>query len=431
LSTGEFTTAEYPGPDGPRSLADELLILRPRELLLPEQAGDPATLLGEGDLQGRLTTVDGWAFDLEPARRALVEQLRTHSLDGYGLEGHPAAIRAAGALVHYLRDTQKTHLAHVREIAFRTAADCLLVDPTTMRNLEVVESCAGTRSGSLLDELDRTVTPMGGRMLRAWLLRPLLSLERIHDRLDAVEELAYRSTERAKLRDAFKIVHDIERLVGRAAMGTAGPRDLVSLRQSLTAIPRVQGLLGELQAPLVRSLVAELDDLTDVREALDAALVEEPPALARDGGAIRDGVDAELDELRTISRSGKQRIAEMEDGERARTGIGSLKIRYNRVFGYYIEISKSNLASVPADYRRKQTIAGGERFITRPSRTTRRRCSAPTRRSSSASWRSSRPCGPAWGKRRRASRTPPGRWPPSTCSARSPTRRRPSTTPSR
>ena len=205
---------------------------------------------------------------------------------------------------------------------------------------------------------------MGGRLIRAWLLRPLVALERIQDRLDAVEEFAFRSTERAKLRDTLKNVHDIERLVARAALGTAGPRDLVALRHSIAIVPRVRLLLSELQAPLVRSLTAELDDLADLRDELERTLADEPPVLARDGGAVRDGVDRELDELRTISRSGKQHIAAMEDAERARTGISSLKIRYNRVFGYYIEVSKSNLGSVPPDYHRKQTIAGGERFIT-------------------------------------------------------------------
>jgi DNA mismatch repair protein MutS len=364
LSTGEFTTAEYPGPDGRRALGDELLILRPRELLLPDGGADAAALLGDVPLEARVTFVDGWRFELEAARRTLTEQLGTHSLDGFGLEDRPAAVRAAGALVHALRETQKADLAHVREIAFRTGADCLVVDPTTMRNLEVLDSSAGTRAGSLLHEIDRTVTPMGGRMLRAWLVRPLLSLERIQDRLDAVEDFAFRATDRGKVRETFKSIHDVERLVGRAALGTAGPRDLVSLRQSIAAVPRVRMLLDEMQAPLVRSLLAELDDLADIRDALDRTLVDEPPALARDGGAIRDGIDPELDDLRAISRSGKQRIAEMEQAERTRTGIGSLKIRYNRVFGYYIEVSKSNLASVPDDYQRKQTIAGGERFVT-------------------------------------------------------------------
>jgi DNA mismatch repair protein MutS len=364
LSTGEFTTTEYMGHDGRQALADELVVLRPREIVAPVGFDDVLALMEEVRATARVTPVETWTFEFESARRTLLQQLATHSLQGFGLEEHPAAVCAAGALVQYLRDTQKADLAHVREISFRTGADCLLIDPTTLRNLEVVEAADGSRNGSLLHELDRTMTPMGGRLLRAWLLRPLTALERIQDRLDAVEEFAFRSTERAKIRETFKTVHDLERLVARAALGTAGPRDLVSLRQSIAAVPRVKMLLDELQAPLVKSLVAELDDLADLRDELDRTLLDEPPAIARDGGMIRDGVDPELDDLRGISRSGKQRIAEMEEAERARTGISSLKIRYNRVFGYYIEVSKSNLGNVPADYHRKQTIAGGERFIT-------------------------------------------------------------------
>ena len=364
LSTGEFTAAEYRGSEGRQALADELVVLKPREIVTPAGFEEVPALIGELRLTTRLTPVDGWMFEAESARRSLLEQLRVQSLHGFGLEGKTAACCAAGALVQYLRDTQKVDLAHVREVSFRTGADCLLVDPTTLRNLEVIEATGGGRSGSVLDEIDRTITPMGGRLMRAWLLRPLIAIERIQDRLDAVEELAFRSTERAKLRETLKGVHDLERLVARAALGTAGPRDLVSLRQSILSVPRVRMLLQDLQAPLIRSLLAELDDLTDLRAELEATLLDEPPAVARDGGIIRDGVDPELDDLRRISRSGKQCIAQMEEAERARTGIGSLKIRYNRVFGYYIEVSKSNLASVPAEYHRKQTIAGGERFIT-------------------------------------------------------------------
>jgi DNA mismatch repair protein MutS len=176
--------------------------------------------------------------------------------------------------------------------------------------------------------------------------------------------VAFRTTERGKFRDTVKAVQDLDRLVARAALGTAGPRDFLGLKQSMAIIPRVRTVLGDLHAPLVCSLVSELDDLVDVRDAIDSTILEDAPALARDGGVIRDGVDTELDELRAISRSGKQVIAEMETRERARTGISSLKVRYNRVFGYYIEISKSNLGAVPPDYHRKQTIAGGERFIT-------------------------------------------------------------------
>src|SRR6185436_16654508 len=222
----------------------------------------------------------------------------------------------------------------------------------------------GGRDGSLLAELDKTMTSIGSRLLRSWLLRPLVSIEPIRDRLDAVEELAFRATERARFRDTVKAVQDLERLLARAALGIAGPRDLVGLRQSLAVLPRVRLVLSELHAPLVTSLLAEIDDLVDVRDEIERTLIDEPPALSREGGFTRDGRDPEIDDLRRISRSGKQVIAEMEEAERARTGIASLKVRYNRVFGYYIEISKSNLHAVPPDYHRKQTIAGGERFIT-------------------------------------------------------------------
>ena len=371
LSTGEFTTAEYSGADGMQALADELAVLKPREILVPGFPGADGPASEVSDLWRALapadlpvTPVDPWVFEHEAARRALLAQLRAGGLEGFGLDGHPFAVSAAGALVHHLRATQKVDLAHVRAVSFRQRADALLIDRTTLRHLEVLEGADGRREGSLLDEIDRTMTSIGSRLLRAWLLRPLLSLDAIRDRLDAVEELAYLTTDRGKFRSAINAVQDLERLVAKAALGHAGPRDLVGLKQSLSIIPRARDLLSSLQAPLIRSLVAELDDLPDVRDRIDAVLVEDPPALARDGGFTRDGVDADLDELKTISRSGKQLIAAMEERERARTGIASLKVRYNRVFGYYIEISKSNLHAVPPDYHRKQTIAGGERFIT-------------------------------------------------------------------
>ena len=346
LSTGEFTTAEYHGDEGLQALADEIATIRPREIVLPSDSGITEKLPDITRLQLPVTIASGWSFEPEAARRALLDQLRTNALDGFGLQGRAAAIQAAGGLIAYLRDTQKADLAHVRAVTYKTSAECLLIDAVTLKHLEVVAGSEGGPQGSLLNEIDRTVTSMGSRLLRSWLLKPLCSLERIRDRLDAVEELAFRATDRGRFREVLKTVHDIERLVGRVALGTAGPRDLVSLRMSIAAIPRLRMLLSgpdnvraaeadgtQVQAPLLRSLLAELDDLADVRDLIERTLTDEPGAFARDGGFTRDGIDAELDELKSISRNTRQVIAEIEERERARTGIGSLKLRFNRVFG--------------------------------------------------------------------------------------------------
>ena len=362
MSTGEFSTSEYEGDTGRQALRDDVAMLRPREVLLSSEE-DLRPLLPDSPAPA-VTAVEAWTFDEHRAREALAEQFSTAGLDGFGLQERPAAVASAGAVVHYLRDTQKAQLRHVRSIAFRHTADAMIIDPPTMKHLEVVVSSEGERQGSLLAEIDHTVTVMGSRLLRTWLLRPLCRLDEVHDRLDAVEGLAFRSTERGKLRDAFKSVHDLERLVARAAMGRAGPRDLLGLQRSLATIPRLRAQLAELEPPLLQSVYAQLDEVPEIRDAIEATLVAEPPTLAREGGAIRDGVDPELDELRGVSRGGKEQIAAMEAAERERTGVASLKIRFNRVFGYYIEVSKANLHAVPDDYHRKQTIAGGERFIT-------------------------------------------------------------------
>jgi DNA mismatch repair protein MutS len=362
VSTGEFAAAEFDGAEAAGALAAELSLIRPKELLAADDADVDALTTSVPDC--RLTRVDGWTLDPARARDALCRQLQTASLEGFGLETARAATSAAGALVQYLQDTQRTDIAHVRDISLRVAADALIVDPVTLRHLHVVEGADGGRAGSLLERLDRTRTAMGGRLLRHWLVRPLVTLARIQDRLDAVEDLAFRSIDRAKVREMLGGVHDLERLMARISLATASPRDLVALAQSLALVPRVAAALRECQAPLIGSLAAELDPLADVRDAILTTLVDEPPAVARDGGVIRDGVDPGLDALRTTSRGGKAAIAAMEEVERTRTGVSSLKIRYNRVFGYYIEISKSNLGSVPADYIRKQTVAGGERYLT-------------------------------------------------------------------
>jgi DNA mismatch repair protein MutS len=364
VSTGEFDVAEYAGPEGLASLRAEIAVLRPREIVVAAGYDLRSVVPEIKQLSIAITEIEGWHFELDAARQTLVDQLRVSGLEGFGLERHQPAVCAGGALVQHLRETQKADLAHVRTVRLRQAADGLLIDPITLKHLEIVESIDGARAGSLLDEIDRTVTPMGCRLLRTWLLRPLTALEAIRDRLDAVEELAVRTTDRGKLRETFKSIQDLERLIARIALSTAGPRDLLALGRSLGAVPRLAMVLGDCHAPLVRSLAGELDDLADVRQWVEEAIQDDPPALARDGGFVRDGLDTEIDGLRHISRSGKQVIAEMEDGERARTGINSLKVRFNRVFGYYIEISKSNLHAVPSDYIRKQTIAGGERYIT-------------------------------------------------------------------
>src|SRR4051794_7492539 len=299
VSTGEFTATEYAGADGQQAFADELMVLRPREVIVSgDRSTDAASAAAAAaaawpqvaDAGLPMTAVDAWAFDHEAARRALLDQLRVGGLEGFGLDRKPAAVAAAGALVHYLRSTQKADLAHVRAIAYRQRADALLIDPTTLRHLEIVEGSEGGRENSLLDELDRTITSMGSRLLRSWLLRPLLSLDAIRDRLDGVEDLAFRTTERGKFRDAVKGVQDLERLVAKAAMGTAGPRDLAGLKQSISLIPRLRSLLTDFEAPLARSLASDLDALSDVRNLIESARVDDPPVLARDGGFTRDGL---------------------------------------------------------------------------------------------------------------------------------------------
>ncbi len=364
VSTGEFSTAEYTGDGSKEAIADEIELLRPRELVLSADLTLSESLPGVAIANIPTTVLDPWVFGHDRARKALADQLQTISLEGFGLTQHPAATMAAGALVQYLQDTQKADLTHIRRIAFRARADHVLIDPVTFKHLEIIVGNDGDRQGSLLDEIDHTVTAMGGRLLRAWLQRPLHTTEPIHNRLDAVEEFAFRTIERTKLQEKLQSVHDLERLVARIALRTAGPRDLVSLKQSIATIPLVRELLKEFQAPLISSLLGKLDDVEDVRDAIAETLVDDPPVLVRDGGCIRNGVDAEIDELRSISQNAKHRIAAMESAERRRTGIASLKVRYNRVFGYYIEVSKSNLHAVPDDYHRKQTISSGERFIT-------------------------------------------------------------------
>ena len=366
-TTGEFAVAEWDGPARFERLRDELGLTRPRELLLRLHASLPEWLLDPEQPEGQIprAPVEERSFEPERARRELLAHFGVATLEAFGCEALPRATAAAGAALRYLRETQKRDLTHVTTLLTRGSADVLAIDALTRRNLELVESLAdGERRGTLLDVLDHTKTAMGGRALREWIVRPLVELERIQDRLDAVEELAFQALERGRLRDALARVQDLDRILGRVTLGTAGPRDLVALATSLQALPKAGEALAECLAPLVRLQLKELDPPLDVASEIERTLVPDPPGLLREGGFVRDGVDPELDELRSTSRGGRETIAAIEERERARTGIGSLKVRFNRVFGYYIEISRSNLGLVPPDYVRKQTIAGGERFIT-------------------------------------------------------------------
>ena len=366
-TTGEFFAADWSGPGRFDRLRDEIGATRPREILVRGDAELPEWLMDPAQPEGAIckAPVEDRSFEQERARRELLAHFGVVSLEAFGCEGLPRATAAAGAALRYIRETQKRDLTHVTSLTTRGAGDLLIIDSVTRRNLELTESMAdGSRRGTLLDVLDHTRTPMGTRLLRERILRPLVELERIQDRLDAVEELAFRALDRGRLRETLGGVQDLDRILGRVTLGTAGPRDLVALASSLRALPGAAEALAECLAPLVRRLVKDLDPPLDLAEDVERTLVDEPPALLREGGVIRDGVDPELDELRSTSRGGRATIAGIEERERERTGISNLKVRFNRVFGYYIEVSKTNLGLVPDDYIRKQTIANGERYIT-------------------------------------------------------------------
>jgi DNA mismatch repair protein MutS len=366
-TTGEFEVAQWEGASSWDRLRDDFGATRPRELLVPSAAVLPPWLTDAGSSEGAIprTEMDASAFDPHAGRRELLSHFGVLTLEAFGCDAQPAAIAAGAAALRYVRDTQKRDLAHVTSLRTRAAEDGLVIDALTRRNLELVENAVdGARRGTLLDVLDLTRTAMGARRLRQWLLRPLTALESIQDRLDAVEELAFRTVERARLREVLGDVQDLDRIVGRVSLGTSSPRDLGALARSLRALPEAAVAVEECQAPLVRSEGKDLDPPLDVAEDIEAIVVDEPPPTVREGGVVRAGVDPELDSLREISHGGRTTIAAIEERERARTGIASLKVRFNRVFGYYIEVSKSNLGAIPADYIRKQTIAGGERFVT-------------------------------------------------------------------
>ncbi len=364
-TTGHFVALERSGPARWDHVRDELSALRPREIVFPQGTALPGWLEDATQPESALPHLAVEPLEIPRARRMLLEHFGVLSLDAFGCEESPRAIAAAAIALRYVRETQRRDLAHVAELRMRHRGDALVLDAVTRRNLELVESLAdGSRRGTLLSVLDVTRTAMGSRALRDWLVAPLLTRAAIQDRLDAVEELAFRAVERGRLRTTLGEIQDLERLIGRVALRAAQPRDLAALARSLRSVPSVEAAIAEFRAPLVRQAAGALEPPLDVAADIENVLSDPAPASARDGGVIRDGVDGELDELRGISHGGRTTIAEIEVRERQRTGIQSLKVRFNRVFGYYIEVSKPNLPLVPSDYTRKQTIAGGERFIT-------------------------------------------------------------------
>lgn len=371
LSTGEFRATEFCGENAERRIQDEIEQLRPKELLYASSAplfdgpGAQSRPAGRGSNPWALTPIEDWAFAPDHAIPLLENQFGVLSLEGFGLSEKPAAAAAAGAILHYVRSTQRGGLDHVDRIGFYERQSSLVLDAVTVRNLELLEPLfAGGDAVTLFRALDATSTPMGKRLLRAWMLRPSIEQGEIQARLEAVEALVKNTIAREELRRGLQGILDLERLLSRVTLETANPRDLLALAASFARIPAARAALANLPASRLQSLYYNLDELNDVRGEIDRTIVPEPPIALNDGGVIASGVDPELDQLRQLSRNGKQFLAQMEDRERQRTGIASLKVRFNSVFGYYLEISKSNLHLVPPDYERRQTLANAERFST-------------------------------------------------------------------
>jgi DNA mismatch repair protein MutS len=390
ISTGEFRATQASGPDAWSRIAADIESFVPRELLYPaslarlvraglnpapateplplaesQQADNsvaPSSSLGPF-ASATLTAVDDWLWQSEECAALLLKQFGVRSLDGYGLTGKTEAIRAAASCLRYAQETQRASAAHVTDIIYLEPLDHLVLDGVTIRNLELVEALGGGGAArSLLDVIDETVTGMGARLLRSWLLRPSIRRGEVEARHGAVAELHASHIKRDRLRNSLKEVADIERLTGRLNLGSATARDLVALRRSLDQVPQIRETLLNSQSSLLQILNDAADELAEVRELIAAAVEDDPPAKLADGGVVRQGYSSELDELRSLSRNAKQTIAALEAEERARTGIGSLRIRYNNVFGYFIEVSKANAARVPADYERRQTLVNAERF---------------------------------------------------------------------
>ncbi|MBO7146842.1 MAG: DNA mismatch repair protein MutS, partial [Lentisphaeria bacterium] len=311
------------------------------------------------------TPLEDWSVTLENTEDLLKRQFNVSTLDGYGLRGKPLAIRAAGAVLYYASENLRHNIGHIRNISIYSSGDYLSLDPVCQRNLELVEPMYGSRKeNTLLYVLDRASTPMGSRLMRDWLLKPLRNVDRIVERQDVVALFKDDPLTLAELRETMGAIRDLERIVARLNVGTANPRDLVSLANSLEMVPAVRMLLSHSDLPLMERLLGNITELPELTERLQNAITDEPPASAADGGVIREGYNEELDTFRSAATDGRKWVASLQAKEQERTGIKTLKVNYNRVFGYFIEVTKSHLSLIPEDYIRKQTLVNCERFIT-------------------------------------------------------------------
>ena len=365
FSTGDFRVTELKGR---QALETELHRLRPAECLLSESLQEQWRRDSETpDCPSTLawTALEDWVFDAAVATDRLCRHFEVASLDGFGCRGLDLAAGAAGAVLYYAQNNLRRDAGHITALTVYQTADGMVLDRISQRNLELVEPIfADSKGATLLSVLDRTVTPMGARLLREWILRPLCRIDAIVERQDAVAAFSLDPMLLSELRDALGAVKDLERTVVRINIGSANGRDLVGLQRGLAEVPGLRAILEHLAATLIRHLCTDLVDLPELTSLIGRAIVDEPPLTIREGGVIREGFHAGLDELRRAATDGKSWIAGYQTKEQERSGIKSLKVRFNKVFGYYIEITKANLDLAPADYLRKQTLVGAERFIT-------------------------------------------------------------------
>ena len=359
-STGEFKASQFPL----HQLPEQVSALQPAELVLQRRDRDTIGDLLRSAFHGLASPLDDWVFSEDYGRDVLIQHFKTQSLKGFGLEDLPLAVRAAGAIMHYLKETQKGNLLHIRRLVPFDTGETMVLDPSTKRNLEISSSLAGSPDGTLIGVLDHTLTPMGSRMLKRWLHAPLRSVEQIRRRLDAVEELARPDSFRPGVRGILERFGDLERLNARVCTGRATPREVVALRQMLEDVAALRAVVSDPATPTLTDIRDRLQPIPGVVDLIGTAIADDPPASLTDGGVIRPGFNADLDELRRIAAGGKTWIADLQRTERERTGISSLKVGFNSVFGYYIEVTHTHKEKIPANYVRKQTLTNAERYIT-------------------------------------------------------------------